>query len=169
MTELCQKEVAVPIQVRRIAFCPTPLCQLYVEIQWIAKWGMRGLFHNHLIFPPFPTAIWWEKYFFFCAVMTKLCQSGVGSAWKVRGAFFSPVSPLMTPLCQLGVEFPWKVRDTFLLSVVMSELWQKQLNCGIQGRGVNSPFTRLCCVSFMSHGQSFPLDEWGDVFSSTTE
>lgn len=43
MTELCQKEVTVPIQVRRIAFCPTPLCQLYVEIQWIAKWGMRGL------------------------------------------------------------------------------------------------------------------------------
>ena len=94
MTELCQKEVAVPIQVRRIAFCPTPLCQLYVEIQWIAKWGMRGLFHNHLIFPPFPTAIGWEKNAFLFCCYDRIMSFGSWIGLKSERIIFSLPLPL---------------------------------------------------------------------------
>ena len=118
----CRSDTSEKKYFRRLS-----LWQNCVGNKWIAKWGMRGLFHNHLIFPPFPTAIWWEKYFFFCAVMTRLCQ--------------------------LGVEVPWKVRSIIGSAFAMSGLWQNQVKWGIQDRRTISP-SLSSTVSVLCHADN---------------
>lgn len=168
MPELCQKRVAIPIQVGRSIFAASPYDRTVSETSELPNEGWEDFFHNHLIFPPFPTAIWWEKYFFFWPLWQNCVSRELDRLEKWGDNFFSS-SAVMTRLCQLGVEVPCKVRSIIGSAFAMSGLWQNQVKWGIQGRRINFPFARLCCVSSMSCKQWFPLHEWGDVFSSTTE
>ena len=169
MTELCQIEVTVPIQVGRSIFAASPYDNSVSEISEFTNTEWEDKFYRHLIFPPFPTAIGWEKNAFFFYRYDRIMSFGSWIGWKSERVFSSPSHPLWQSYVvrELNSHGKWEV-----LSAPFSLCQNYDKNKWIEeyrSRGVIFPFARLCCVSFISRGYWFPLDEWGDVFSSTTE